>query len=555
MATQPIAISEDADAGASPPLVDVSRQAPWPGAARARAGMWLPLLFTLGLAACALFTSVRQHTALVWAVLGAAVALASWNMVLFVGAARRGRTLTWEFIPRRQHYLQACAQGTVLLYWGWYWRPVYDAAPLILAQLLFAFAFDMLLAWTRRDTYALGFGPFPVVFSINLFLWFRPEWFALQLLMIAVGFAAKELLRWQRDGRTVHIFNPSSFPLALFSVALLVAGASGVTRGQDIAVTQFYPPHMYLVLFLVGLPGQLLFGVTSMTLSAVATTYLFGLGYFLATGTYFFYDSYIPIAVFLGMHLLFTDPSTSPRTELGRIIFGVLYGSSSVALYAILTAAGLPTFYDKLLQVPLLNLCVRAIDRLTSAPLLRIFDPARLGPTFRARQRHLAYMTVWAVTFTVMSAVQGVGDDHPGQWLPFWERACDAGHPRACRYRDDLQVILCQAGAGWACNEAGRMVAAARDLSGGRLDPREAGTLFERGCRLRFVPACRNATRLNGGAAGFETAPPTPVDYVVLLRGSKGPITDRTPAALAARACRQGWPETCASADGATGDR
>ena len=81
------------------------------------------------------------------------------------------------------------------------------------------------------------------------------------------------------------------------------------------------------------------------------------------TGTYYFFDSYIPIAVFLGMHLLFTDPSTAPRTELGRMIFGVLYGLSTIALYELLGVAGLPTFYDKLLQVPLLNLSIRSIDR------------------------------------------------------------------------------------------------------------------------------------------------------------------------------------------------
>ena len=37
-------------------------------------------------------------------------------------------------------------------------------------------------------------------------------------------------------------------------------------------------------------------------------------------GIYFFYDSDIPIAVFLGLPLLFNDPSTSPRTESGRIV-------------------------------------------------------------------------------------------------------------------------------------------------------------------------------------------------------------------------------------------
>src|SRR5207248_631398 len=144
---------------------------------------------------------------------------------------------------------------------------------------------------------------------------------------------------------------------------LLATGSTGITWGREIATTQFYPPQMYLMLFLIGLPGQFLFGVTTMTMSAVVATYVFGLLYFAATGIYFFYDSYIPIAVFLGMHLLFTDPSTSPRTELGRIIYGALYGLSTVVLYQLLGSAGMPTFYDKLLQVPLLNLSIKGIDR------------------------------------------------------------------------------------------------------------------------------------------------------------------------------------------------
>ena len=76
--------------------------------------------------------------------------------------------------------MQACAHTAILAYWGWYWRGVSDWAPLIVAQLVFAYAFDMLLAWSRRDTYTIGFGPVPVIFSTNLFLWFRPDWFYLQ---------------------------------------------------------------------------------------------------------------------------------------------------------------------------------------------------------------------------------------------------------------------------------------------------------------------------------------------------------------------------------------
>src|SRR5438093_7665882 len=112
-----------------------------------------------------------------------------------------------------------------------------------------------------------------------------------------------------------------------------------------------------------------------MTMSAAVTTYVFGLLYFAVTGTYFFYDSYIPIAVFLGMHLLFTDPSTSPRTELGRILFGMLYALGVIALYYVLGRIGAPTFYDKLLAVPLMNLTIKAIDRFVQGPLHR-FDPA-----------------------------------------------------------------------------------------------------------------------------------------------------------------------------------
>ncbi len=296
----------------------------------------LPLLFALGLVGLAFTNSVRQNPNLMWSFLGAAAALLAWAGGLFVAAARAGRRFRLDISLRKQHYLQACAQGSVLLYWGWFVPDVFKAAPLIAAQIVFAYGVEILLTWSRRDTYTLGFAPFPVVFSINLFLWFKPEWFYLQFLMVAFGFAAKEIIHWHKEGRSAHIFNPSAFTLALFSVALLLTARSDISWGQTIAITQFYPPQMYLMLFLIGLPGQLLFGVTSMTMAAVMTTYLFGLLYFAATGVYFFYDSYIPIAVFLGMHLLFTDPSTSPRTELGRLIFGAMYGLSTIFLYYVL---------------------------------------------------------------------------------------------------------------------------------------------------------------------------------------------------------------------------
>ena len=338
---------------------------------------------------------------------GPAGTLVAWNVALLAVARRRGRTLALDIVVRRQHYLQACAQSVILLYWGWYWREVYDSAHLIAAQLVFAYAFDMLLTWSRRDTYTLGFGPFPVIFSINLFLWFKPDWFYLQFVMVALGFSVKELVRWHRDGRHVHIFNPSSFPLSLFAVVLFLADATHLTWGVEIATTQLYPPHIYLVIFLVSLPAQFLFGVASMTLSAVLSSYVFAITYYAATGTYFFLVPSIPIAVFLGMHLLFNDPSTSPRTELGRIMFGVLYGLSVVLLFALLDRTGAPTFYDKLLAVPILNLLVQVLDRAARSAALMRFDPAQLGSRLAPRRRHLAYMAVWAAVFAVMQLQTG----------------------------------------------------------------------------------------------------------------------------------------------------
>lgn len=506
----------------------------------------LPLACTLGLLAVGLADAVRHNPSLLSSVLGAGLALGAWNLVLLASARRTGRGLALDIVLRKQHYLQACAQGSVLLYWGWYWREVYHAAHLLAAQMLFAYAFDMLLSWSRRDTYTLGFGPVPVVFSINLFLWFKPDWFYLQFLMVALGFAAKELIVWEKEGRRAHIFNPSSFPLAVFSLALILTGRSDITWARDIASTQFYPPHMYLMLFLIGLPGQFFFGVTSMTMAAVVSTYLFGLAYYAATGIYFFYDSYIPIAVFLGAHLLFTDPSTSPRTELGRIIFGVLYGLSTIALYELLGRAGLPAFYDKLLQVPLLNLSITLIDRAARSTLLRRLDPAALGRWLAPRERHVAYLSVWTIVFAAMVAARGVGDSHPGQWLPFWQRACQDDRPYACRYLEDVLSSFCARGSGWACNELG-VIQARRD--GVRADTVESLRL---GCELGFRAACANADRATG-AGTLESAPPTLADLPIVLRGSKGPISERTPAALYALACREGWPDTCGRAAPAAG--
>ena len=493
--------------------------------------------FVTGLLVLSQLSLLQERPVVRASVVAAALFLLAWSGLLF-GVLRRRQKVSLEIVLRRQHYLQACQQGAVILFWGYYWREVYHAAPLIAAQLLFAYGFDSLLSWTHRRKFVLGFSAFPVIFSITLFLWFKDDWFYLQFAMVALGFVAKEFLRWTRDDVNTHIFNPSSFPLAVASALLLLTNASGTTWGFEVATTQFYPPQMYLAIFLCALPGQYLFGVTTMTMSAVVTTFVFSAIYYAATGIYFFSDSHVPIAVFLGMHLLFTDPATSPRTELGRIVYGVLYGLTTVLAYDWLLRAGMPGFYDKLLPVPLLNLSTRLIDRAARSPLLQRIDPSAWGRALVPRRRHLAYISAWAVAFGAMSASGYLGDQHPGQWLPFWQKACAADRRSACVDLYFLEDGYCEDGSGWACNELGML------LAGRYANPRRAAVSFEHACRLGFSAGCDNSVALPQGGT-FRRDAPTLVDYRFILRGSKGPFLDQEPAQLYARACVQGWPGAC----------
>ena len=495
-------------------------------------GAVAPLAFTAALAALGLLPAVAANPTLRSTLLTAAAGLAAWHALL-----ARFRPAPWVQVALRpQHYVQACAQASILLYWGWYWREVYDSAHLLLAQLLFAYAFDLLLSWTRRGSFTLGFGPFPVIFSINLFLWFKPDWFYFQFLLIALGFAAKEMIRWDKDGRRVHIFNPSSFPLGLFSLGLILTGATSLTWGQEIATTLNRAPQIYLFIFLVSLPGQVLFGVAGMTMAAAVTMYVFGLIYFAAAGTYYFVDAYIPIAVFLGMHLLFTDPSTAPRSELGRVAFGVLYALGVIALYGLLGAYGHPRFYDKLLAVPVMNLLIQLLDRASRSQLARRVDPAALWRGLAGRARNLGYVGVWTAAFILLSAAGGVGDTHRGAEVPFWQRACAEGLPNGCRHYAVLVSGFCNNGSGWACNEYGFLLQP-------EIRPEPAARAFRRGCDDGFETACANLDGI--GSDGAARAAPTLADYRIVVRDGRRPLPDVPPPQVYQRACEQGFADAC----------
>ena len=500
----------------------------------------LPVLLEAVLVGLAFVPDARREPSTQGAFVGVAGVLLIWTAVLFLRAGA-GRWPRVQILIRRPHWMQPLVQITIYLYWSTTWPEVGRSVHLLAAQLAFAYAFDMLLIWSRRETYQLGFGPWPIVLSLNFFLWFRPPWFCLQFVMLAFGFAAKEFIRWQRDGRRTHVFNPSSFPLAVASVALLAGGVDHLTFGNEIAVSLEWPRHIFELIFIISLPAQFLFGIATMTLPALLTVHALSAVYFALFGTYYFVGG-LPLPVFIGMLLLVTDPATAPRTDLGRIMYGVLYGLGTFAAYGLLDYFGQKTFYDKLLPIPLVNLSVRALDRLATSPRLARLDPGRWLAGIRPRAKHLVYMTAWAIAFVGVRAVHGLGDTHPANRLPFWLHACDEGRRNACKVVVIMESVLCGRGSGWACNELGIYVAERRADLADRFPPAMS---FAAACQLDFEAGCINA-KPGPGRRSYLHRPPSLGDYELLLE-SKALPRHPTAGDLVDVACAHGWTDGCMS--------
>ncbi|HJO10700.1 MAG: hypothetical protein QGG67_17680 [Gammaproteobacteria bacterium] len=496
-----------------------------------------PLLLTLALLLVSFVPRVQANSIVLYSFWGAVLVLLIWQLVLYLGLKRDPQERSLTLVLRPQHYIQMLLQIALFTYWGYYWRPVYDHFWLIIAQLIFAYNFDILLAWSRRRDYTLGFGPFPIILSINLFIWFRDDWFYMQFLMIAVGFMGKEYVRWQREGRNVHIFNPSAFALGLFSLILIATNTTSLTWGPEIASKLTLAPNMYLFLFLIGLVVMYYFSIT--LVAGLAAITLFGSSalYFAMTGVPYFLDSEIPAAVFLGLHLLITDPSTSPRTPLGKTLFGVLYGLGVFGLYSLLGGLDSPTFYDKLLIVPLLNLSVIAIDRavrsIQSEDLLNVWRSNWFGG-----RANLAHMAIWIVVFSSMSLLGKTDGKHTGDSLPFWQQACASDLPNACDRLLLLESTYCNDNAAWACNELGAHYSEDRLTES---DPAQALVFFGRACELKFQAGCVNL--LDPQTISREI--PHELDFRLLLREGGQNLMEAPVDELYARACDHDWIFAC----------
>jgi hypothetical protein len=452
----------------------------------------LPVAIAVVLAAYVLLPSVRANAGLRWSFVGVSAVVAAWSLVLAIVARRSGRLFRVERSIVRAHWVQACAQSTILAYWGWYAPAVYEQIPLIVGQLLFVYALDALLTWSRGQTWRIGFGPLPIILSTNLLLWFRDDWYWMQFAMIAAGVLGKQFVQWTREGRRTHIFNPSTFGQFLFAIGLIVTGTTvELTWGKEIATSFDSPPHIFTVLFLVGLVVQSLFSVTLMTLSAVATLCVLNIAYTRTTGVYYFINANMGAAIFLGMHLLITDPATSPRSNTGRVIFGVLYAGIYFALYRLLDNLGVPLFWDKLLPVPFLNLMVPLIDRLARSGFVGRFNHW-WETAFDPRRANLVHMGCWGALFGTMLAAGYVEAPHPGASIAFWKKAYEEGKPLGERNFKKMLLVEASKNSGPAYNQLGVLY-----LKGELLPENHASAAncFAQACELGDPDGCANLVR------------------------------------------------------------
>jgi hypothetical protein len=264
------------------------------------------------------------------------------SMVLLLAAAlciyRRGKVI-WEL--RLPHLIPAFIQVAVFTYWSLYWPGVRAELPVIVQEVVLGFALDAALSFARFGSWRIGASPLPVVLSINLFVWFSPDGI---LICIFTAFLSKTLLR--RGGR--HIFNPSATGLA-------VAGTLSYIFPEYINVGGLFhtlnlAPNMAEVLLLLALLPQSRFRILPVSIAAVVALLLTGNPVIMRP------------PILLAVALLATDPSTTPRTDIGKILFGAFLGFGLVIFSWEMRTHGKIDDFAKVMPIPFANLLVPAFD-------------------------------------------------------------------------------------------------------------------------------------------------------------------------------------------------
>ncbi len=306
--------------------------------------------------------------------------LGSWTLALL----RRDR-LEWPALApataKFTHALPAILQVALFAYWSLYWSGVVAHLPVLVAQLLFAYAFDFLLAWSLRRPYGVSLGPVPIVLSTNLFVWFPPGQGMLYALVIAIALSSKALIR--SGGR--HVFNPSVLGITI--VGMLCIVLHPVLQYRDISHDFDRPPQMALVIVLLALVPQIRLGTAPVAvgaaLSMVGTTLLV----LSLTGYRGGPTPWWPPWL-LAITLLAPDPATLPASSISRLLFGLLLGATFyVVSRALLFSTG-TDFFAKIIPISMANLLVPSFDRAGERLSAR-------WPRLRSTAGGRAYVATW----------------------------------------------------------------------------------------------------------------------------------------------------------------
>lgn len=367
-------------------------------------------------------SDVEDYHAMILAtevVIAAALLMALW---------RRGRVT----LDLRKHFvIQGCVQGSILVYWSFYWAGVAVQLPMIVLMFVMCYAADAACSFARYGNWRVGLSPVPIVLSTNLFVWL--DWRGATMAMV-LAVASKTLI--QRKGR--HVFNPSVAGLTVNAVCTVLfpdfVHFGGLFHTFNLA------PNMAEWIFLVSLIPLTVFRLLPVTIGCV-------IGMVYVTHT----SGALRPTLLLLMTLLATDPATTPKTDLGRLFYGFAVGATYPLYSMLLRKLGQPDDFAKILAVPLPNLFVGEFDAL--ADRVRAFARrrgpavwARVAPGLGALQERMARLgarlvpvptallvAVWTVLFIIPLRSEKPQDFEPSlhwDWgTPLVQRDSD-GVPR-----------------------------------------------------------------------------------------------------------------------------
>ena len=148
-------------------------------------------------------------------------------------------------------------------------------------------------------------------------------------------------------------------------------------------------------------------------------------------------------------------------------------------------------------------------------------------------------MAVWIVFFATMTAAGRTDGRHTGDSLPFWQQACEANRPNACRRLLQVERSYCDDNSGWACNELGAHYAEGTIVTA---DASIARRLLRARVRAAVPGGVRQPARR---PARSVDAPPRVFDLRLLLREGGLNLLDMPEPDLYARACEHGWTFAC----------